>query len=360
MKVFSAECYGTNSNILELEILQYLKEGGSNHPGYQHISILQDSFTHKGPNGDHVCLIFKIMGESLSTFRGWFDERKIPTPLMQRFTKQLLQALEYVHERGVIHTGMFSSLPARSDFSMYQRITNKSDIQLRNIMIHIPDEQLINYAILHAANPVVLSESEEHHIIQTQSLRDIYFKKGFNPMELNIALSNWGVASVTNRQLTNEIQPLILRAPEVLLQAPSDEKVDIWNLGALIPELVFGQKMFCARNKSGKYEMGRHLEEMVGLCGAFPKSLLEKGDQVVTREIFYHKGNLNAKEVETVVGWEQRFESMDPKERGKFVAFIKRMLVLDPARRSSAKQLLEDDWWLKHDYDVDREASEEL
>jgi len=46
-------------------------------------------------------------GEDLSTFRGWFKERKIPTPLVQKFTRQLLQALEYAHERGVIHTGIY-------------------------------------------------------------------------------------------------------------------------------------------------------------------------------------------------------------------------------------------------------------
>ena len=111
MKVLSAECYGTKDDIFELEILYHLRSGDTNHLGYQHISILEDSFTHQGPNGSHVCLIFKVMGESLSTFRDWFDERMIPTPLVQRFTTQLLQALDYAHERGVIHTGSPFPLP---------------------------------------------------------------------------------------------------------------------------------------------------------------------------------------------------------------------------------------------------------
>jgi serine/threonine-protein kinase SRPK3 len=45
-----------------------------------------------------------------------------------------------------------------------------------------------------------------------------------------------------------------------------DEKVDIWNLGALVPELVFGQNMFSAKDKKGVYSVGRHLEEMAALC----------------------------------------------------------------------------------------------
>lgn len=85
-------------------------------------------------------------------------------------------------------------------------------------------------------------------------------------MNLNIALSDWGVASFINRRLTEEIQPLLLRTPGVLLSAPWDEKVDIWNLGALVPELVFGQNMFSAEDKKGVYSVGRHLEEMAALC----------------------------------------------------------------------------------------------
>ena len=86
-------------------------------------------------------------------------------------------------------------------------------------------------------------------------------------MNLNITLSDWGVASFVFHHLSEEIHPLLLRAPEVLLGAKWDEKVDIWNLGALIPELVFGQKMFCARDERGVYSVGRHLEEMVGCLG---------------------------------------------------------------------------------------------
>lgn len=126
-----------------------------------------------------------------------------------------------------------------------------------------------------------------------------------------------------------------------------DEKVDIWNLGALIPELVFG---FSAKDKKGAYSVGRHLEEMAALCGPFPKSLLEKGDQSVVNKVFDAEGGLKVKELEQVVGLEKRFEGMDVKERSKFVAFTKRMLVLDPEQRPSAKELLDDEW-LKHDYD---------
>jgi len=69
------------------------------------VSRLEDSFEHQGPNGRHVCLVFKLMGESLKTFKNWFPNDMIPNPLVQRFTIQLLQAIDYAHECGIIHTG---------------------------------------------------------------------------------------------------------------------------------------------------------------------------------------------------------------------------------------------------------------
>lgn len=109
MKVLSAECYGADTDVFELEILQRLRSADPTHTGYKFVSIIEDSFVHQGPNGKHVCLLFKVMGESLSTFRDWFD-RRIPSPLVNRFTSQLLQALDYAHTVGVIHTGNYPKI----------------------------------------------------------------------------------------------------------------------------------------------------------------------------------------------------------------------------------------------------------
>jgi serine/threonine-protein kinase SRPK3 len=216
-------------------------------------------------------------------------------------------------------------------------------------MIQIPDKILTSFPKLSSS---VTEHTGEYKIIPSQSLREVYFPEGFNMMELSITLSDWGVASFTSRHLTENIQPVLLRAPEVLLQAEWNAAVDIWNLGALVPELVFAQRMFCARDGEGVYEVKRHLEEMEGLCGKFPKAFLKKGDRGVVDGVFDWEGELRERELEEVVSLEKRFEGLDAGERENFVAFIKRMLVLDPEERPSAKELLEEAW-LKHNYDED-------
>lgn len=107
MKVLSVECYGTEHDIDALEILKHLQSAGSGsvHEGSKYVTTLEDSFEHEVPNGRHVCLIFKLMAESLLTFPEWFDDGGIPAPLVQHFTIQLLKAVDFAHSCGVIHTG---------------------------------------------------------------------------------------------------------------------------------------------------------------------------------------------------------------------------------------------------------------
>lgn len=86
--------------------MAHLKAGDKRLMGYKYICHMLDTFEHKGPNGTHVCFLFELMGESLTTFGAMFDQSEIPFPIMRRFTYQLLLALDYAHYCKVIHTGM--------------------------------------------------------------------------------------------------------------------------------------------------------------------------------------------------------------------------------------------------------------
>jgi len=96
--------YDPDCPIFEKEILTHLRDGDRK-LGYNYICHLLDDFEHKGPNGNHVCLVFEIMGETLSSFPVWFEDHRIPTSVMTRFTIQILLALNYAHRHGIIHTG---------------------------------------------------------------------------------------------------------------------------------------------------------------------------------------------------------------------------------------------------------------
>lgn len=217
-------------------------------------------------------------------------------------------------------------------------------------MVQIPDESIIQTFLdmTEARELSPGSENTEYKIIKSQSLRDYYFEDGFNMMQLDIALADWGVASWTNNHLTENIQPVLLRAPEVLLQALWGPEVDIWNLGALVPELIYGQCMFNGADL-GKYELKSHLEEMNALLGPFPRGLIERAGLVEAKEWFDDDGSVRDSRLSKVVPLEVRFSDLPEEESGKFLEFVTAMLDLDPSQRKSAKELLGYEW-IKIDY----------
>ena len=92
----------------ERDVLEMLKMSDPKHEGYHHVLELLDWFIQDGPNGQHMCLVYKAMGETLRRFQARFPRQRFPAPLMKRISRQLLLGLDYTHSCGLIHTGTFS------------------------------------------------------------------------------------------------------------------------------------------------------------------------------------------------------------------------------------------------------------
>ncbi|KAG6359947.1 hypothetical protein INS49_011001 [Diaporthe citri] len=242
LKVLSAECYDQGTDTYEREILRHLRNGSQDEAGYPYVCHLIDDFEHKGPNGTHVCLVFELMGETLASFGVWLENQRIPYILLRKFTLQLICALDFAHGCNVIHT----------------------DLKPDNIFVKFRDFSLI----------------EEDYLS-----KDFY---GFD-----VVLGDWGVSSWADRHLTEWIQPVKLRAPEVLIQAPWDAKADVWNLGAIILELYRNVRMFSGRvAPDGRYDVRQHLAEIVDFFGPFPQELLQRGSQRLVKEFFDDEGRV--------------------------------------------------------------------
>jgi serine/threonine-protein kinase SRPK3 len=88
----------------ELGIMTLLRDG-PRLLGKNHVCALLDSFVHQGPNGRHICLVLELLGISiLDVYRSFHGS--LPLILVQRVAKHVLQGLQYMHECGVIHTGI--------------------------------------------------------------------------------------------------------------------------------------------------------------------------------------------------------------------------------------------------------------
>ncbi|TVY36532.1 Serine/threonine-protein kinase [Lachnellula occidentalis] len=328
MKVIRADAYGDGADIYERDIMEHLKTSNAEHEGYRYISTLQDHFTLDGPNGSHVCLVFKLIGESLQTFKKRFPGGLIPFELAIHIANQLTDALAYAHSCGVIHT----------------------DIKADNIMFQIPDGSLSDLTefVDDIESKIVPLEAtaaqEDYAIIPTQDLREEYLTPNstgaFNVLTLDIALSDWGVSSWTTNHLCETIQPILLRAPEVMIGAPWGPAVDFWNLGCLVTEMIYGQCMFSGKTEAREYSPAWHLEEMTKLVGPFPKSLLDEGDPELVKDLFNEEGNMRDPKITSFVGLDVRFSGMQDGDREYFTAPVKTCLELDPVRRMRSEEKL--------------------
>ncbi|KAK6512508.1 hypothetical protein TWF481_001392 [Arthrobotrys musiformis] len=109
LKILRADCYDGKKDIFESEILSKITQQSekSTHPGRRHVSSLLDTFKHEGPNGNHVCYVFDVLGHNLGHHTWQFERARIPFRSVKLITKQVLLALDFLHtECGVIHTDL--------------------------------------------------------------------------------------------------------------------------------------------------------------------------------------------------------------------------------------------------------------
>ncbi|KAJ5781203.1 hypothetical protein N7457_006363 [Penicillium paradoxum] len=329
LKVLSAECYdGSQTPIFEREILTHLREGDRDQLGYDQICHLLDDFEHCGPNGTHVCFVFELMGETLRSFGAWFIESRLPNPVIRKFTIQLLLALDYAHDHNVVHT----------------------DIKPDNIFVKFRDFSLIESGYLKDVGIPQQDRSEEQYkVIISTPLRRYYFKEADSRRvaEFDITLGDWGVSSWIDRHLSENIQPVALRSPEVLIKAPWDASTDWWNLGCILLELFRAVRMFSGLvPPDGHYEVRQHLAEIVNLFGPFPKDLLERGDEKLIRDLFDEDGMIkdSLPMDRPELASEAFMPGLDQSVRDEFASFLHAMMKINPTDRISAEDLLRHPW----------------
>ncbi|KAJ3434344.1 hypothetical protein M0812_19824 [Anaeramoeba flamelloides] len=71
-----------------------------------HIVRLTDHFTHKGPNGRHICMVFEFLDQNhLLTFLNKYGVGGLPIDVVKEITLQTLIGIDHLHSRcQVIHT----------------------------------------------------------------------------------------------------------------------------------------------------------------------------------------------------------------------------------------------------------------
>jgi hypothetical protein len=91
----------------ELAISHHIKSFDDGvHPGKHRLRVTLDDFHVQGPHGTHQCLIFPALGRTLAQVRDVFEDGRLDKLLLQRILYPTLQGLDFLHQTGVVHTGL--------------------------------------------------------------------------------------------------------------------------------------------------------------------------------------------------------------------------------------------------------------
>ncbi|KAJ5724073.1 hypothetical protein N7488_002108 [Penicillium malachiteum] len=215
-------------------------------------------------------------------------------------------------------------------------------------MVQIPDLSIIDdYLQKTTPGPEAYDSTSDSSAIVSQPLIEFYIQRSTNFMTLNVALYDWSTASWADNHLAEVIQPILLRAPEVILEAPWGPPADIWNLGAVLIEVLDAVRLFDGRatETGGVFQTKHHLEEMVALFGPFPPRLLAQGNPKVLAEYFDNQGNIRDPVPRPIAFLENWIESLTGTDKEEFILLLKSMMKIDPDDRPTAQELLGQAWF---------------
>ncbi|CAG8325404.1 unnamed protein product [Penicillium nalgiovense] len=274
-------------------------------------------------------------GESMLDFLFRNPVQRLPTPILAVTLHRLFLALDYLHtECKIIHTGTVFS----PDLELNHFLINISDIKADNIMFGIADDSVFSdFENNELQNPCPRKELDGRTIYTSRALR--------MPKNLGApVLCDFGSAVMGDEQHSEDIQPDIYRAPEVILQVPWSYSVDIWNVGCVVWNLYEGGSLFSGQDPEYQtYRSRAHLAEITRLLGPPSPSFLARGN--LTKDYFTEEGDLCAGElVGDHIPLEQRETSLEGEEKGMFLRLVRKMLQWEPEKRSSAMELEQDEW----------------
>lgn len=210
----------------------------------------------------------------------------------------------------------------------------------------VRDYNLIESGYLKEEIPKQDKDEEQYTVIPSRSLRHHYFNMTDNFANFDIVLGDWGVASWGDNHLTDLIQPVALRAPEVLIKAPWDAKTDLWNLGAVLLEVFCAVRMFSGGPPFKEYELKEHLREIVDLFGPFPKALLDRGDHELVQRLFNDGGGIqDALPMDRPKLPSEAFmPGLKQEIREEFASFLSLLMKINPTERATTIELLRHHW----------------
>lgn len=312
VKIQKSESHYTAAAKDEIKLLSRISERDPNQE--QPVLHLLDHFEVHGPNGKHVCLAFEVLDRSLLSLIRRYEHKGAPLPLVKKLSRQLLQALAYIHDKcGIIHTDikpenvLFVPPPEK-----YQKLQEKAIAfvsQEREMITSLKSSasELENLSrnqkkrhrhkdkmrIRKARQEIALNTTDKKTDRTCTTERSKVYEKDEIFQHAHVKLADFGNACWQEKHFSEDIQTRQYRSPEVLIGYGYDVSADIWSAACVIFELITGDYLFDPQSgkrysrdegKRSNIDMLKELSSHVrsfsvdyGTCWFFSKAHVTKG-----------------------------------------------------------------------------------
>jgi len=223
-----------------------------------------------------------------------------------------------------------------------------------NDTIDILEQICVGVAYMHSLNVINADLKPENIVfvddeVDTPSKQDSPYFSSRNSNRIKII--DFGSAVIhqpeSGRKHNHLIQTLHYRAPEVVLNKEWDFSADIWSIGCILVELIYGRLLFNTRCSID------HFNQMMQCIGTPPPEILSNLDDKTWSKFFDEAGNLNMAEAKVspfqccelktyFMEFRQKHcnDRIDDPRGYMLLDLCSKMLCWDPKQRITARQAL--------------------
>ncbi|XP_047318093.1 SRSF protein kinase 1-like [Impatiens glandulifera] len=332
----------------EIEILSAIADSDPSHN--KCVLRLIDHFKHAGPNGQHLCMVLELLGDTLLRLIKYTRYKGLELNKVREISKCILIGLDYLHrELGIIHSDLkpenillVSTIdpvkdPIRS--SLTPILERPEGNQNGGSSINIIEKKLKRRARRAVARIAGRRDST------MESEGNGKTKRSLDGIDVRCRVVDFGNACWGDKPFADEIQTRQYRAPEVILRSGYSFSADMWSFACTAFELATGEMMFTPNEGQGFSEDEDHLALMMELLGKMPKKIAIGG--ALSREYFDRHGDLKRIRRLKYTSLDQflvdkyHFSTSDAKE---FADFLSPLLDFAPEKRPTAEQSLQHPW----------------